>query len=164
MSTELATTENIVDETTGEVYDLDSVEQMTLIARDKPELIAAYIRRLDDAKRNVESLRAELGAYLVDRMDSDATQTLHAGGMTITVSGGSDEVVEYDGDALRSALLGLVAEGVLSQAAVEKAIRVKVEASKSGVNSLRALRDERVDAAIGHAESTRNRPRRVTIK
>ena len=78
--------------------------------------------------------------------------------------GGSDTQTVYDADALHDALIGLVAEGVLSDAAVAKAIRVKREASASGINSLRALHNQGVDAAIEHAAEVKAKPRRVTVK
>jgi hypothetical protein len=155
---------NLVDRETGEFLDIDNVEQMQLVARDHPEILAAYIAHLDDTKRNIDLIRVEAGRYLVERMDADATQTLRVEGHTVTINGGSDEIVEYDATLLHSALSGLVAEGVLSEAGCAKALRVKYEVSKSGINSLQALRDDRVDAAITHAETIKTRPRRVTIK
>lgn len=157
------TTPGIVDQTTGEVIPLEP-DALSIAARENPDALAAYIRMLDEAKRELDALRAEIGQHLIDRMDADATQTLHTESCTITVNGGSDEVTEYDAEKLHSALAGLVAEGVLSELAVAKAVKVKREVSKSGLNSLRALNHDGINAAIYHAEETRTRPRRVTVK
>lgn len=164
-STELTpATSGIVIHATGEVVGLDDTAGLERVAREHPDVLAAYIAYLDDAKRDLDGLRSDLGAFLIARMDADATQTLHTDTATITVNGSSDTVEEYDAEKLHGALLGLVSEGVLSEAAVEKAIRTKREVSKSGINSLRALHKAEVDAAIDHATSERTRPRRITVK
>jgi len=153
-----------VNPTTGEVIDISDAEQMTLAASQAPEMLGLMLDVIDENIRRAQDVRAHIGQYLIDRMDADATQTLHAGEFTLTVNGGSDEYETYDADALRAGLMRLVETGAISEAAVAKAVRVKYEASKSGLNSLRALRDEAIDAAIDAARQVAVRRRRVTIK
>lgn len=156
----------IVNTTTGELVSLADAtdDQLALAARETPEQLVDALRLIDEQRRTLDAFRADLSTYLIRRMDADATQTLHTDAGTITINGSTDEVEEFNADVLLSALEGLVSEGVLSEAAVEKAIRTKREASKSGINSLRALHKPEVDAALEHAVSTRWRPRRVTVK
>lgn len=153
-----------VNRETGEVLDLHDAEQMTLAAREHPEALADFLDHLDAAIREAQSIREEVASYLVERMDKDATQTLHAGRYTVTVNGSSDEYEKHDAEKIRAGLLGLVATGVLSEAALEKAVRTKYEASKAGLKSLAALRNEDVDAIIQDATEIAIRKRRATVK
>jgi hypothetical protein len=149
---------------TGEVIDIDNAEQMTLTATQNPDVIGLMLDTLDQNIRNAQDVRAHIGEFIIERMDMDATQTLHAGAFSFTVNGSSDNYETYDADALHASLSLLVSEDIITQAAMDKAIRVKREASKSGLNSLRALRNDRIDAAIDAATQTAAKRRRVTVK
>lgn len=164
MSTTNITSTDLVVRETGEVFDIADDAQMEIAAREHPEAIADFLDRLDDAIRQAQAIRTEVAAHLVRRMDKDATQTLHAGNFTVTVNGSSDEYEKFDADKIRAGLLGLVAQGVISEAAVDKAVRVKYEASKAGLKSLAALRDDAIDAVIESAREVAIRPRRATVK
>lgn len=153
-----------VNRETGEVLDLNDEGQMSLAAREQPEVIAEFLDHLDAAIREAQAIREHAASFLVERMDKDATQTLHAGRYTVTVNGSSDEYEKFDAEKIRGGLLGLVASGVISEAAVEKAVRVKYEASKAGLKSLAALRNDDVDAIVDDAREVAIRKRRATIK
>ena len=90
--TKMSSTEIVISETispaTGEVIPLDDPTEMARIARETPDTLAAYVRYLDDHRRDIDAHRAEVGRYLIERMDTDATQTLHAGSLTVTINGG----------------------------------------------------------------------------
>lgn len=154
----------IVDKATGEVVSVADHEAMQMVAATKPHLIAELIGYIDESVRVANDTRSLLGEYLIERMDKDATQTLNDGDYKITVNGSSDDYETFDAQTLRSNLVRLVADGVLSDSAVDKAIRVKYEASKSGINSLSALRDDAVNAAIESSKTIAVKKRRITIK
>lgn len=163
--TELTETTNlIVVPSTGEVINIEDREQMEMAAAKYPEALAELLDVVDNAIRTAQDNRAYIAGFLMDRMDHDATQTLHAGDYTITVNGSSDEYESYDVDELRHGLQKMVDDGALSESGASKAVRVKYEVSKSGINSLRALRDEKIDQIIDRATSIAIRRRRVTIK
>lgn len=167
MSTDITTTNlptQFVHPGTGEVIDIGDAEAMERAATDAPDLLALMLETIDQHMAAAQDARAYVAEFLMERMDRDATQTLHAGDYTLTVNGSSDTYESYDAEALRAGLAALVVAGVLSDAAITKAVRTKYEASKSGINSLRALRDEQVDAAIDAATTQAVRRRRVTVK
>jgi hypothetical protein len=149
---------------TGEVIDINDADQMTLTAAQNPDVIGLMLDTLDQNIRNAQDVRAYIGEFLIEKMDMDATQTMHAGAFSFTVNGSSDNYETYDGDALHASLSVLVAEDIITQAAMDKAIKVKREVSKSGVNSLRALRNFRIDVAIDDATQTAAKRRRITVK
>lgn len=149
---------------TGEVVNIGDADQMRVAATTAPEILGLMLDTIDDHIRQAQDVRAYVADFLVERMDSDATQTLHAGKFTLTVNGSSDEYETYDADDFSASLSLLVAEGIITQAAMDKAIRTKREVSKSGLNSLRALRNPSVDEAISAATQIATRRRRVTVK
>jgi len=161
----LATTSApFVNPETGEVIDVNDEAQMLATAQSAPEVLGLMLDTIDENIRAAQDIRAYIGGFLIERMDRDATQTLHAGAFSFTVNGSSDNYETHDGDALHASLSLLVAEDIITQAAMDKAIRVKREVSKSGVNSLRALRNDRIDAAIDDATQTAAKRRRITVK
>lgn len=164
LTTSAALPTQFVNPATGEVIDIGDVEQMSVAARQAPEMLGLMLDVIDENIRQAQDARSYIGQFLIERMDADATQTLHAGEYTLTVNGGSDEYETYDAEKLRDGMMKLAAAGVISEAAVEKAVRVKYEASKSGLNSLRALRDAAIDAAIDASREIAVRRRRVTVK
>lgn len=149
---------------TGEVLDLTSEEALVDLARDRPEVLALVLDTVDDAIRTAQANRAWIAEFLLDRMDRDATQTLHAGRFVVTVNGGSDEVETFDVDELRHGLERLVESGTISAEAAERAVRAKFEVSKAGLNKLRARGSADIDAAIAAASSITTRRRRVSVK
>lgn len=151
------------DPTTGEVFFTSDVESMEQLANEKPELIAEWIDSIDEQVREVQAERARLSQYLIARMDSDATQTLHAGKYVVKVNGASDEYEDYDADALLEELADLRAEAVISPAAIDKAVKTSFRVSKTGVKSLLALRNEAVTAAVEKSKVVKRRVRRVTV-
>jgi hypothetical protein len=149
---------------TGEILDVSNAEQMAIVAASEPEVLGLMLETIDAHVRDAQDARAYVAGFLIDRMDRDATQTLHAGDYTLTVNGSSDEYETYDADALYASLSLLVGEGIITQAAADKAVKVKREASKSGLNSLRALRNDAIDAAVEAARGMAQRRRRVSVK
>jgi hypothetical protein len=161
----LATTSApFVNPETGEVIDVNDEAQMVETAQNAPDVLGLMLDTIDENIRAAQDIRAYIGGFVIERMDRDATQTLHAGSFTLTVNGSSDQYETFDADALHASLSALVADGVIGQAALDKAIRVKREVSKSGLNSLRALRNDQIDAAIVDASEIAARRRRVTVK
>ena len=151
------------DPETGEVFLVSDVESLEEIAAQRPELLALWIDGLDDTRRAIESKRAKLSQYLIARMDSDATQTLHAGKYVVKCNGSSDEYEDYDADALLEELADLRAQAVISPAAIDKAVKTSFRVSKSGVKSLLALRNDAVTAAVEKSKVVKRRVRRVTV-
>lgn len=149
---------------TGEAVNTSDEEQMRLVAQQSPDVIGLMLETIDSWISEAQHARRYIGEYLIERMDQDATQTLHAGPYTMRVNGGSNETEVFDADKLDASLARMVASGVITEAAWEKAIRVKREVSKTGLNSLRALRNGDIDAAIEDATSMEMRPRRVSVK
>ena len=151
------------DPETGEVFLVSDVESLEEIAAQRPELLALWIDGLDDTRRAIESKRAKLSQYLIARMDSDATQTLHAGKYVVKCNGSIDEYEDYDADALLEELADLRAQAVISPAAIDKAVKTSFRVSKSGVKSLLALRNDAVTAAVEKSKVVKRRVRRVTV-
>lgn len=149
---------------TGEVLDTSDTAAMALAAKEQPQSLAGLMETIDEHIRLAQEARAYIAEFLIERMDQDATQTLHAGDFTLTVNGSSDEYETFDAEELRAGLQRLVDEGVLSAAGADKAVRVKYEASKSGINSLRALRDDAIERVLDASRQTATRRRRVSVK
>lgn len=164
MSSDITTSNHLVIPSTGEMVDITDPDAMALVATTQPEALAELLEAVDESIKIAQENRAWIAGFLIDRMDHDATQTLHAGDYTVGVNGSSDEYETYDAEELRTGLAALVAEGVLSDSGSNKAIRVKYEVSKSGLNSLRALRDDRIDSVISQASSMAIRRRRLSVK
>lgn len=153
-----------VNPQTGEVIDVSDPDALALAATQAPDVLAMMLSTIDEHIREAQDARAYIGQFLIDRMDTDATQTLHAGEYTLTVNGSSDEYETHDADALAASLATLVEAGIIGEAAAEKAIRTKREVAKTGLNSLRALRKPEIDAAIKAATMLATRRRRITVK
>lgn len=149
---------------TGEVLDLASEASLLELAADRPDVLALVLESIDEAIRTAQDNRAWLAGFLLERMDRDATQTLHAGRYVVTVNGGSDEVETFDVDELRHGLERLVAAGTISAEAADRAVRAKYEVSKAGLNKLRARGLADIDAEIAKASSMAPRRRRVSVK
>ena len=167
MTTDLTTTtitHQFVNPATGEVIDTTDADALTLAAQQSPEVVGLMLDTIDQHIRDAQDARAWIGQFLISRMDMDATQTLHAGEFTLTVNGSSDEYETYDADKFAERLSVMVANGVITQAAMDKVIRVKREVSKSGLNSLRALRNADVEQALIDCTEIAARRRRVTVK
>ena len=122
----------------------------------------------------LQSPTADLGAYLADvrehesllresknyvqaeilrRMDANAEWTNHVeGGLKLTGSSPAPSE-EFDELALRTSLLELADEGLITQEAVDKAVEpvVTYKARKAGINSLRKLGGRVADAISQHA-------------
>jgi hypothetical protein len=168
MSTELAPTAGgqtfFAVPSTGEALNIYDPAEVSALAANRPEIVAEILEVMDEAIRTAQDNRAWIGQFLTEVMDKNATQTLHAGQYTVTISGASDEIEAFDPKALEAALAPLVEAGIIGTVAVEKTIRRKPEVSKTGINALRALRNPEVEAAIDAARSVRLTRRRVTVK
>ena len=130
MSTDLVPT--IVHPLTGEAFALPDLTD-ALLAR-LLEDVKEYEWRLRNVKRAVsdEALR---------RMDRTASWTLHAG-EGFTLKGASPAPVEqFDVVALRTDLAQLVADGLISDEAMNNAVEeiVDYKARKRGIDALRKL-------------------------
>lgn len=116
---------------TGEVLSLASSENE----------LGRYLSDLREFESVIREHKKMVTRELVARMDRQASWTIHAGeGIKLTSQSPKPEE-QFDGAGLRSALLGLVDEGVLSIEAVDAAVELVLsyKAHKKGINALRAL-------------------------
>lgn len=155
MSTDLTpTTTGVVHPDTGEIITPES----------PPEKLGAFIADIRSHESEIRELKQVASRWLIAQMDKAASWTLTVPGLKLSAPS-PQPVEEFDGPALREALLDLVDEGVLSIEAVDKAVEtvVKYEPRKSGINALRK-RGGRVAAVVdAHAREV-EKARYVSVK
>jgi hypothetical protein len=141
MSTEIAT---VISPRTGEVISLDAPDQD----------LGGFLNDVRDLESAIRESKRAVHDELLRRMDSAATWTVHVPGLKL--SGPSPAPTEeFDELELRTALLTLVDEGVISVEAVDRAIEpvVTYKARRAGINALRKLGGRVAETVTAHARS-----------
>lgn len=153
LSPQIVPQQTIVSPSTGEVLAPDSpVEDLGRFLTD----VRSHESEVREAKRTVTR-------WVVARMDSAASWSLHAPGFKLTAPS-PKPTEQFDGPALREALLPLVDEGVLSVEAVDAAVEpvVTYEPRKRGINALRKL-GGRVEEIVNAHATPVEKERYVTV-
>lgn len=145
----------IVSPATGEVLALDA----------PTEDLAGWLVDVRDWEAQARDAKRVVTAEILSRLDRGASWTAHFPDAGIKISGDSPAPVEeWDGAELRTFLLDLVDEGVITVEAVDAAVQTVVtyKPRKAGINALRKLggrAQEVVDALCRTVE----RDRRITV-
>jgi hypothetical protein len=155
-NTTVATTpREVLNPLTGELVDLAAATTTDLaIERDE-------VRTARDA---ISTWAKAIDQELTDRLDREAKRSATVGGYKLTVT--APTVRQTDEIGLRAALLKLVDDGVLSDAAVDAAVEVVevVKARRSGINALHKHANDRVRQVAGdYDQEVPNQSRRVTV-
>ncbi|MCK9250042.1 MAG: hypothetical protein M0P31_13845 [Solirubrobacteraceae bacterium] len=156
MSTDITTRPvEVVNPLTGELVDIAAM------ATDALALERNEIRAAQDA---IATWRRAIDAELTARLDHEAKRSARVAGYKLSVT--APTVRETDALGLRTALLALAADGVLSEAAVDAAVEVvpTYKARRVGINALHKHADERVRNVTGdYDREVENASRRVTV-
>ena len=154
MSTELAP-RFVIHPATGEKLELDAPDDQLALALDS-------IRTLEGQLRDVKSA---LGAELLQRMDQQAAWTMHVPGVGKVTAPSPKPTIEYDGPALREALLELADQGLITQGAVDAAVETVVtyEPRARGITALLRLGGS-VEAVVASFGTETQRTRYVSVK
>jgi hypothetical protein len=150
---EITTLVEVLNPTTGEILSLD---------RPTGEL-GRYLLEVREFEQVLREHKNLVTRELLARLDKDASWTLYEDGLKI-VGQSPAPVKEWDGAELRSALLGLVDEGVLSIEAVDAAVEtiVTYKPRKAGIGKLRKL-GGRVKATVDELARESEPRRSVTV-
>lgn len=155
MTTDLTLTENgIVNPQTGEEITPNS----------PPEDIGQLLVALKEHGEALNAVKRDVSRWFIDHLDRQACWSLSVPGFKLSAPS-PQPVEEFDGPALREALLDLVDEGVLSIEAVDKAVETVVtyEPRRRGIGALRK-RGGRVAAVVdAHAREV-EKNRYVSVK
>ena len=153
MSTEVAPVPEFANPITGEVLTLASPNAD----------LGRYLADLREFEGRVREYKRAVTDELLARMDRSASWTVHAEG--VKLSGASPQPSEeWDGPALREALLDLVDEGVLSIEAVDAAVEtvVSYKPRKAGINALRKLGGRAAELVAEHRREV-EKQRYITV-
>ncbi len=153
MSTELDRPITVVSPRTGELLTLDAPDQD----------LGNYLLDVREHESLLREAKSIVQGELLRRFDQDRMWTRHVPGLEL--KGSSPEPVEeYDELALRSALLELVEEGVLTVEAVDRAVEpvVTYKARKAGISALRKGGGRVAEIVDEHARLTEKK-RYVTV-
>lgn len=140
----------------GEVVDPATASHVTL---------GDLMRNIRDRSDQLAAAKKLLVAEVLARMDRNAAWTMHAGkGVKLTAPSPRGEA--HKGDNLHANLKPLVDAGVITQEAMDAAVREETEwkPMKGGIKKLLAAGDERVKRAIELSAEPDERPRNVRIE
>ena len=139
----------LVNHSTGTLVDLNGSN----------DHLAEYLQQSKRIREHLRDRERIVEAELLHRMDLQAQYTIHTTVGKLTAPS-PQPVEEYDGLALRTDLLEMVDEGLLSVEAVDRAcpVEVSVKVSKRGVGQLRKLGGRVAEAVDRHR--TEAAPRR----
>jgi NAD(P)H-hydrate repair Nnr-like enzyme with NAD(P)H-hydrate dehydratase domain len=137
-------------------------EEITLA--DAPTELVAWLRdEIRTAEEDQRVAKQTLDAELHRRMDYDNTLTLRAPGYTIT--GKAPEAIEWDAEALKAVLSGLVDAGLLSDVAARRALEpVLVLKPHAGELKKLAAKTGPVGDAVSGCQRRVPQARRATVK
>jgi len=113
MSSDLAPLRSLVNLSTGEVIDLATATR---------EDLAGWYVAVMEARGKLEQMVRVAEHRFAELSDKETELGVHVDGWRVSVPGAAERFVP-DAAALRAALLGLVAEGALSQTAADDACR-----------------------------------------
>jgi hypothetical protein len=151
---ETADTVRLFDPATGEEL------QLATAPTDQLAEMRAYIRDLEE---DLRLAKQALDGEVLKRMDQRAMWSWAGNGYTLKAPSPAP-VVEFDAEQLRGRLEELVAEGLLSMAAVDAAVEVvtSFKARVAGINALRKLGGT-VAEAVAECATEVDKPRRVSL-
>ena len=151
VSTELV---QVVSPRTGEIIPLDA----------RTDVLAGFLLDVREMESMLREAKREVTREILNRCDRQASWTLHLeGGLKVTGQSPSPSE-EWDGPALREALLDHVDAGRLSIEAVDAAVEtvVSYRVRKSGVAALRKLGGPVADTVNQLCQQT-EKERRVSV-
>ena len=139
---------------TGEVIDLDA----------PTEVLAKELQQLRDLDTERKRLVAVVQREIIRRCDFDAKLTYHFPGFDLTADGKGRR--EYNGEALKKVLEGLLDDGLISRDAARAAIErtVSFKARRSGTNALEKLGGDVAKRLKSAERRIPDEKRRVSIK
>lgn len=126
--------------------------------------LGELLRTIRDHEDQLKAAKKILNEEVLDRMDRNAEWTLRFGKGKLTAP--SPRGDGYKGEALRANLLPLVKEGVITEQALDAAVREDTDwkPMKGGIKKLLAAGDERVARAIELSAEPDERPRSVRVE
>lgn len=135
-----------------------------VIARLAPtDVLAAAIDEIKEMEGALRSHKRDIADEILRRMDHEATYTAHLGRYKVT--GDSRSRTEVDGAALHAGLAPLVEHGIISQRALDAAVKTETayKVQRAGVNALKRLSNPQIDAVIAKASSPSTKARQVNV-
>ena len=146
---------SLVDSRTGEVVALTDATA---------EHIAATRDRILDLESQLREAKTVMDREVISRMDADRLWTIEAGPWKLSAPSPAPQA-HYDAQAMRTDLMVLVDDGVLSQAAADRAVAEIVDwkASAAGIKALVKGGGQPADVVARHTTEL-ERTRRVTVK
>lgn len=141
--------EQIIISRTGDVVDLDA----------PTETLATFLADVREMEATFREAKQAVSAVILARLDQSASWTAHLpGGIKVSAPSPSP-TVEYDELALRSALLELVDEGLITAEAVDRAVEpcVTYKARAAGVKALSKLGGRVAEVIDAHAREVDKR-------
>lgn len=157
MSEELAVqqpTDVAVNPATGEAVDLK---------RDATDLLAAERRRVTELRDELSRYAAFIDAELTARLDKENTRSAEVGGYRIETK--APTTLTFEPGALATAVLDLVAEGLLGESVVEKVLNPQPDKiNRREVDKLLRHADKRVREHVAAAGTEEEQRRSVSVK
>jgi len=134
--------------------------QLASAPTDQLAEMRAYIRDLEE---DLRLAKQALDAEVIARFDREAVWSWRGNGYTLKAPSPMPQI-EFDAEQLRGRLEELVAEGLLSMAAVDAAVEVvtSFKPRVAGINALRKLGGA-VAEAVAECSTEVDRPRRVSL-
>jgi hypothetical protein len=138
---------------TGAIVDLDDLDSIILAFDD-----------LRESEGLIAEAKLLLAGAAAAKLDADNTRSVRVGRLAATINAPTREVI--DGARLRADLADIARDGIISQAAVDHAIKVetKFTVAKRELSKLRALGNAEVSSVIDAATTREPQSRRLTIK
>ena len=130
-----------------------------VVALDNPNEVALAMQAVRNAKRQLDEVRANLEAILVDEAARQGTKTLHLDKAEVVVTGGP--TTEYDIEELLK-----LRDAGLPEERYDKLVKTQVTytVDKSVIRQLLGSGNEQYVAIIGRAAQSVERPYRVSVK
>jgi len=149
----------------GDVPSLvDSTGEVVALTDATAEHIAATRDRILDLESQLREAKTMMDREVLARMDAEHVWTVHAGPWKLSAPSPAP-TDHYDAQAMRVDLVALVDDGVLSQAAADRAVAeiVDYRASAAGIKALVKGGGRPAEVVARHT-SELERTRRVTVK
>ena len=145
----------VIHPATGEKLELDAPDGA----------LAAALDGLRTLEGNLRDVKSAIGGELISRMDASAAWTRHIPGVGKITAPSPKPTIEYDGPALREALLELADQGLITQGAVDAAVETVVtyEPRARGITALLRLGGS-VAAVVAAFGTETQRTRYVSVK
>jgi hypothetical protein len=153
------------DEANGNTWVANPLTGTAVELADGTDALADMHDQLKEARSIIDEARNLLGDELVARMDRRGRWSLTHDGLTVSAPSPRPPI-EYDAQALHTALIELAVSGTIDHGAVDDAVELEwtCKVKKRGVDALRKLGGavaEAIDRCQVEAEA---KPRRVSVK